>query len=76
VAIRVSGVRGSPTTLFLRCTTENQGKQKGQAYFDLRKLAGTKVSASAKAFDIILLESAKTILREGMNIPLHLGLSA
>jgi len=33
-------------------------------YFDLRKLDGTKVHASAKAKDCILLESAKTFLTE------------
>jgi hypothetical protein len=33
-------------------------------YFDLRKLEGVKVHASAKAKDCILLESAKTLLTE------------
>ena len=33
-------------------------------YFALRKLDGTKIHNSAKAKDLILLESAKTLLTE------------
>jgi hypothetical protein len=45
-------------------------------YFALKKLGGTTVSSSAKASEITLIESAKTLLRERMRIPLHAGLAA
>ncbi len=38
--------------------------RRSTGYFDLRKLDGTKIHASAKAKDCILLESAKTFLTE------------
>lgn len=43
-------------------------------YFDLRKLDGTKLCASVKSSEITLLESAKTLIKERMRIPLHAGL--
>ena len=45
-------------------------------YFDLKKLDGTKVFASAKASEITLFESARTLLIERRRIPLHAGLPA
>ncbi|MGD1075699.1 MAG: hypothetical protein ABR903_06425 [Thermodesulfovibrionales bacterium] len=45
--------------------------------FDLRKkMDCTEVSASAKALNGTLLESAKTILTERTRLPLHSGLAA
>lgn len=38
--------------------------RRSSGYFDIRKLDGTKVHASAKAKDLRLLESAKTLLTE------------
>jgi N6-L-threonylcarbamoyladenine synthase len=45
-------------------------------YFDLKKLDGAKVCATAKASEITLIESAKTLLIERTRIPLHAGVTA
>lgn len=37
-------------------------------YFDLRKLDGTKIHASAKAKELVLIETASTLLIERTNI--------
>ena len=50
--------------------------RRATGYFDLKKLDGTKVFASAKASEITLIESAKTLLTERKRIPLHPGLAA
>jgi hypothetical protein len=38
--------------------------RRSSGYFDLRRLDGQKVSASAKVVDIVLLESARTLLTD------------
>jgi hypothetical protein len=45
-------------------------------YFDLKKLDGTKVFASAKHSQLTLIESARTLSKERKRIPLHAGLAA
>jgi tryptophanyl-tRNA synthetase len=45
-------------------------------HFALKKLDGTKMSSSAKASEITLIESAKTLLRERMRIHPRGGLAA
>ncbi|MGO9613176.1 MAG: hypothetical protein ACLPX5_09085 [Dissulfurispiraceae bacterium] len=44
--------------------------------FDFKKLDGAKVSASTRASELTLLESAKKLLMERRRIPLHAGLTA
>jgi len=45
--------------------------RRSTGYFDLRRLDGTKIYASAKVGSLQLLESANTLLPERSRIPLH-----